>query len=294
MIRPIIDRLLLAAALALLAGPAMAKPPVWVVHGRGATVTLFGSVHLLPPGLDWRPPALDEALAKADELWFELPIDEAVGAQAARLGDRLGALPARDTLSAHLDTAQKQRLDRIAGALGVSLALLERIKPWEAEVVLSLADDARSGAVASEGVEQVVQRTTPPGVRRRAFETARQQIGFLAGASMAAQVASLDETLAEIEAQPDLYDRIVRAWLAGDLKTLDDEALAPLRRQSPAMYQRLILARNRHWAKVIARVLKGRADAVVIVGMDHLLGVDGLPALLRERGYVVDGPQSAP
>ena len=40
-------------------------------------MVIFGSVHVLPPGLDWRPKALDAALAKADDLWFELPIDPA-------------------------------------------------------------------------------------------------------------------------------------------------------------------------------------------------------------------------
>ncbi len=44
------------------------------MRSHGAVVVLFGSIHLLPAGLDWRPPALDDALARADALWFELPI----------------------------------------------------------------------------------------------------------------------------------------------------------------------------------------------------------------------------
>ena len=52
----------------LLAGAAIAQPPVWVVHGPHATVVLFGSVHILPPGLDWEPPKLKEALGQASDL----------------------------------------------------------------------------------------------------------------------------------------------------------------------------------------------------------------------------------
>ena len=49
---------LLAALLALPAFPAAADPPIWRVHGRGGEIVLFGSVHLLSPGLAWTSPAL--------------------------------------------------------------------------------------------------------------------------------------------------------------------------------------------------------------------------------------------
>ena len=46
---------------------------------------LFGSVHLLPAGLDWRPAALSDALTRADDLWFELTIDQSTEAAVRRL-----------------------------------------------------------------------------------------------------------------------------------------------------------------------------------------------------------------
>src|SRR4051812_33515069 len=56
---------LLAAAIALLIPTqALAKPPVWVVRDADSTIVLFGSVHILDKGRDWRPQALNEALAK--------------------------------------------------------------------------------------------------------------------------------------------------------------------------------------------------------------------------------------
>ena len=69
-----IIRLALASALiGLTAGAADARPPVWVVHGPHATVVLFGSVHLLPAGLDWEPERVRTGAAQlgalADEAW---------------------------------------------------------------------------------------------------------------------------------------------------------------------------------------------------------------------------------
>ena len=82
-------RLLGALAGLLLAGcgavEAQARPPVWTVRDADSELVIFGSVHVLPPGLDWRPAELDAALAKADDLWFELPIDPASEAKVGQL-----------------------------------------------------------------------------------------------------------------------------------------------------------------------------------------------------------------
>jgi hypothetical protein len=280
----------LAAAFLCFATAAPAQPPLWTVRGARATAVIFGSIHLLPPGLDWQPPALGLALAKADELWFELPIDELTGGEAARLAQSRGLLPRGDSLLNHLSPAERARLEAAGERLGLPARFLAPMRPWLAEVTLSLAQDGQAGAVAGQGVEQHIAAQAPPGVRRRAFETTGEQIGFLANASMADQVASLDETLGEITDDPDLYRRVVGTWMAGDLAGLQRDALAPLAKASPRLYRRLITDRNARWAAILARRLKGRGVIVVVVGAGHLVGPQGLPALLRARGLAVEEP----
>jgi uncharacterized protein YbaP (TraB family) len=272
------------------AGAAIARPVLWIAHGRHATVYLFGSIHLLPKDLDWAPPDLLAALPKASEIWFELPIDQNTDVEAARLSLALGYLPAGDSLSRHLTGEQARRLRRVAGLEGVSADALERLRPWLAEVTLSLLDDQRAGAAAGRGVEQQLEAMAPATARRRAFETPRQQIQFLAGSSMEDQVASLNETLTEIEDQPDMYSRVVSGWMAGDLRELIADALDPLRTVSPTLYRRLISERNARWTRTIEARLHGRGTAVVVVGAGHLIGPDGVPARLRAAGIAVDGP----
>lgn len=103
------------------ASVASSKPPVWTVtHGR-ATVVIFGSIHLLPPGLDWQPAELTAALAGADAVYFELPLNQATDAEAIRLRAGRGLLPLNDSLSAHLPPSVDAKLRRVAAGLGVSL-----------------------------------------------------------------------------------------------------------------------------------------------------------------------------
>ncbi|MDQ2859693.1 MAG: TraB/GumN family protein, partial [Pseudomonadota bacterium] len=99
-----------------------------------------------------------------------------------------------------------------------------------------------------------------------------------------------DETLHEIEEHPDSYGHVLAEWMVGDLAGLDADALRPLRRASPTMYARLITRRNQRWAASIARRLARPGVTVVIVGVGHLVGSGGVPALLRARGFGVEGP----
>jgi len=274
------------------AGGAKAEPAVWTVRGPHATVVLFGSVHLLPKGLDWEPPALRTAVAHADEIWFELPMDPSTADQVRRQIAERGALPKDDSLFNHLTAAEAERVKTVCNKLGVPPTAVAAMRPWLAEVTLSLIQDMKAGADASSGVEQQISSQAPARARLQAFETVKDQVGFLADTSPAGQAASLDETLDEILNDPDLFGRVVGEWMDGDLKALSKDALDSLERTSPEMYRRLIAGRNRRWAARLAGRLRGDGLVVVVVGVGHLIGPGGVPALLRARGLRVEGPEA--
>lgn len=288
MLKRFLPLLLLTAAVA---APARAQPPVWVVRDGDSEIVLFGSVHLLPAGLDWSPPALDEALTRADDLWFELPIDGEAGEEASRLALERGTLPEGERLSDKLSKRGRARLARLCAQLGAPPAAIDRLQPWLAEVTLTVARIAQEGGSGAAGVERSVAAVAPPGARRHAFETAAEQIAMFADASEADQLASLEATLRQIETEPLAFQKLVDAWVAGDLKALEREGLTPLRRATPALYQRFIVARNARWADQITERMKGSGETVVVVGAGHLIGKDSVPAMLRARGLTVEGPR---
>lgn len=289
-----IRRALGAFAGVLLAGcaaqEASARPPIWVVRDANSELVLFGSVHVLPPGLDWRPPALDAALARADDLWFELPIDAASEAKVGQLAAARGMLPPDQSLSRMLSPDGAQRLERAAADLGVSMAVLDRLEPWFAEVALAGAQFMKSGADANSGVEKTLAASAPASAARKAFESPEEQIAIFDAAPLPEQIASLEESLRELERNPRAYDELVAVWMAGDLKALDDDALGPIRKAAPGLYARLVTQRNERWIKAIRARMDGSGKTVVVVGVGHLVGADGLPMRLRALGYEVEGP----
>jgi uncharacterized protein YbaP (TraB family) len=281
----------LVAVLAIgLALPAWAAPPVWRITSGKARITLFGSVHLLSDQADWETPALKAELAAAKEVWFEVPFDQAGRQAAAEAAARAGLLPQGKTLSGLLDPTANARLQRLAPELGLSAAGMESFQPWLAEVALGLAYIARNGGKEENGVEARIQAEARPEAVRKAFETPEQQIGFFADAPLDEQARSLGETLRQIEEEPESFREMEAAWTRGDLKTLEAEALEPLKKVAPGVYERLVTRRNRAWARAIEGLLKSGEQAFIVVGVGHLIGPGGVPALIRARGYQVEGP----
>ena len=269
---------------------ASARPPLWVVRDADSELVLFGSVHVLPPGLDWKPAGLDAAIAGAEDLWFELPIDPASEAKVSQLAAARGMLPPDRSLSKMLSPDGAQRLEKVAAELGVSMAILDRLEPWFAEVALAGANFMKSGADADAGVEKSLAAAAPASAARKAFESPEEQIAIFDAAPLPEQIASLEESLRELERNPRAYDDLVAVWMAGDLKALDEDVLGPLRQAAPGLYQRLVTERNARWIKAIRARLDGSGRTVMVVGVGHLVGADGLPTRLRALGYEVEGP----
>ena len=80
--------------------------------------------------------------------------------------------------------------------------------------------------------------------------------------------------------------KLEQAWATGDLAMVNAATSADFLR-NPELRAALLVSRNRAWvAKLTGLLLRG-AQPFVAVGLAHLVGADGLPALLSAQGYTV-------
>ena len=56
----------------------------------------------------------------------------------------------------------------------------------------------------------------------------------------------------------------------------------------PHFNQRLLVGRNKSWIPKIEALFARRGHALVVVGAAHLVGPDGLVAMLKAKGYAVE------
>ncbi len=105
------------------------------------------------------------------------------------------------------------------------------------------------------------------------------------------QLASLEQTLKDAPKARSDYQQLLKAWMGADVHMLEKKVLEPLRKSSPGLYRRVVAQRNANWVAAIDRRLKGKGETLIVVGMGHLIGPDGVPAQLRRQGYEVIGPR---
>ena len=79
---------------------------------------------------------------------------------------------------------------------------------------------------------------------------------------------------------------LIGAWRNGDTDYLERNMLAEMQKQRE-LYRTIVVDRNKDWVRQITRYLGKKDDYLVIVGALHLIGDDGVPAMLRRRGHDV-------
>jgi len=284
----------LAAASLLWAAwtPAGAAPAMWRVSGGDSELYLFGSMHLLDPATTWRTPTYDAAYAKAHVVWFEadvVPIDyDKLRGLVARYG--VEPDPTR-RLSARLTPKERRILDRLLRESGLRRTEFDRLRPWAAALALETRPLRARGLKVEAGVDVAVTREAKSEAKTiRTFETIEDQVRMFAGLPDAAQMQYLRDALREAESTA-RRTPLEQDWAKGDVARLSQDLVAPMRAESPAFYDMLLKRRNLAWADVLTRAMTDPGVQLVNVGALHMMGADGLPALLTARGFTVERVQ---
>ena len=118
------------------------------------------------------------------------------------------------------------------------------------------------------------------------LETIDEQLAFLDGLSPQAQRNLLMQTLVEARDVKQLMDDMIRAWRHGDTNYLETTMLADIEAY-PELNETIVTLRNKRWAEQIEALLDDSDDYLVIVGALHLVGDEGVPELLADRGITV-------
>ncbi|MCW3835375.1 TraB/GumN family protein [Sphingomonas canadensis] len=277
------------AALALLLAPAAhaqvarpADPALWVVQDEDTTIYLFGTVHVLRPGLQWFDSAVWAAFNQSDELVMELA--DPSGPETVATIMKLGMTTTGPTLSEKLTEEQRAIYLPALKGMGLPPALLDRQKPWMASVTLSMLPLLKAGYDPASGPESILLAAARKGGKTVAgLETVEEQLGFFDKMPEAAQIAGLIDGLKRLDAVTPMTDNMVDAWAKGDPDTLG-RLVSEAPGSSPEMVRFLLTDRNANWAKWITQRMAQPGEVFIAVGAGHLAGKQSVQAFLAKRG----------
>lgn len=285
---------LLWVAASSFAAQTVSEPPVpllWkVTHGQH-TLYLLGSFHLLKPQDYPLSPEVDAAFADAEQLVLELSSDELTSPALGQAMLAAAQLPADDSLQKHLKPETWTALQSYAQANSLPLESLQHLEPWLVATSISVQEMTKQGLDPQLGLDlHFIDLARRAGKPVSGLEHGQQQIDMLDGMSPVEQEQYLAETLDESGSTgASQTERLHAAWRAGDVATLRDGLAADMKREYPALYQRINVQRNDAWLPKLEARLRGPGDddTLVVVGALHLLGSDGVVEKLRVKGYDV-------
>jgi hypothetical protein len=268
-----------------------ANPAMWTVHGPQGTAYLLGSIHLLPSNIRWQTPRIAAALKAADTFVFEIPMDASTQAGALAFIQKNGTLPDGTTLPSLLDENARSDYDEAIRISHVDPSVLENKRPWLAMIVLDLGTITRQNLSPASGIDQQVYAIsqTESGKSYRAFETPEQQFELLMPANEKLELEEFDIGLRELKSNNLNMGSLIDAWAHGDQKALEHITNAGFKGHAD-IEKTLLTDRNENWVGQLEKMLAEPHTYFITVGAGHLLGPKGVPALLRAKGYRVEGP----
>jgi len=261
---------------------------LWRVEQGGRTSWLYGTVHAAYR--DWMlpGPTVLAAVRASDVVALELdPLDPAI-AQALQAAMRQppGAPPLPPAL------AQRLHAQAVAACAADALAPL---RPEMQVAALSVMAGRRDGIDPAYGTDLVLAGLAR-GLRLPvlSLETPQLQIAALSAGELPGESAqAVDSGLRALEAghTRDSLRTLVQAWADGRTALLATYAQWCDCMDSPAdraAFERVVTARNPALAASIAARHRSGSRVFAAVGALHMVGADGLPALLAAQGFRVE------
>lgn len=262
---------------------------MWTVSAPGAPPTyLVGSLHILTRDYYPLSARIEQAFAQSKILIEEVDIDEmtAPGTVMAVMGKAL--FTDGRTLDQVISPALYKEVIARGEKAGLPAAALQRMKPWLAAVSLTVPALTAAGFNSELGVDKYFfDKAKKAGLERRALETVPYQIDRLDQMAPAVQEAMLKSAIADIDNQVANVKTIADAWARGDTMTIERQLLTAFL-ESPVIYERMLVERNRNWVEPVETCLKQKTACFVVVGAAHLVGPHSLIALLQKKGYKVE------
>ncbi|MFP4664902.1 MAG: TraB/GumN family protein [Bacteroidales bacterium] len=274
--------LILAACGIVFSVAAQENSLLWEVSGKktDSPSYLYGTIHIQSAEVFAFDKVVYDKLTSCESLAVELLIDELDKDELSKL-----MLMEEGKLSDYLTDEQYAILDSVMKKqTGQSLSMFGKMKPF---------------FLSSQILQTIMPKEMPMALDMHFIDTARKmdmelialeevsdQIGAIDKMSIEEQCDMLMEQVTEIDnSMEDEFAKLVRAYVDQNL-----DSLAVLTRDTAlpeAFGKELIIKRNKGMAKEIHKLMK-KQTVFAAFGAAHLVGEEGVIALLRKRGYTVE------
>jgi len=291
--RTVLARISAAIAVALViasgaSGQTRGRSFLWKVQSGANVMYLAGSVHALTADAYPLNPAYQRAFDASGALVEEInlaeadPLNGGLGLLAKGMyqdGRTFNGAVSRDTLA---------MVEKKLKNTPLAIELIEPMKPWMVMLMLEALGAQTAGLDPQLGLDKhFYDLANEKGKQVIGLETAESQMDRFDKMPERMQEQMLRSELEEMETEQSSLRSILTAWQNGDAATIEKMLLGSFS-DNPAAYNSLITERNRNWMPQLETCLRRPSPCFVVVGAAHVVGPQGLLAMLQQRGYKVE------
>lgn len=240
-------------------------------------------------GVAWRTKSIEDAMKSADIVVFESDGQSSeAAARAAAIIQRDGFLVKAASLRRALGAEDSARLDEVAGAYALPADQLDRMRPWQAFLAVSMSIAAEGRKPETSGFVGALKRDVAAQGKRVAYlESIEEELALFTGMPAADEMALLRRLVSSWQDEKAARGPLAVAWMSGDAEALDRLLNEPVRSAAPKAHERLVDQRNETFANLALRLLERPGNAFVVIGARHLVGDESVPKLLAGKGVTV-------
>lgn len=273
------------------------KGTFWKIEKPGLQPSwLLGTMHVSDSRVTTMPKGAAEASAAADTIIVESDeiLDDKKAAAALFVNPSLTMLKDGSTVSQHLSPEDNARLEAALSARGIPLAAVSHMQPWliSSSFQMTGCEVRRKTAGVKFLDQKLAADAAAAGKQVKGLETLAEQAKAMSDLPIELHLKSLMQTLELGDKINDINETMTDLYLAGNIGAImpmlknnaPDQTLTDA--DTSAFEQRIILDRNKVMAERSLPILE-KGNAFIAVGALHLVGDEGLVALLRKQGFTV-------
>lgn len=266
------------------------NPTLWKLSDEDTTIYMFGTVHTLPTGVEWRTDAFNSAFNASEIIYLEGDINEFSDPEVMKpLAEKYFKLQGDETLQTILSHTEYAKAASVAESVGLNIEDYSKRALWYFAEDLGYAQLEKIGYEISSGVEMVLITEGDASDKIFKFlERPEDQFQALTAGTTQDHVEQLMFTVETLPTLASFADLTVEEWADGDIIGLGKMFENGDTMGGQAYYENLVVKRNRKWTNQIIGMLDEPGTIFIAAGTGHFVGSDSVINMLEAKGQKIE------
>jgi uncharacterized protein len=261
--------------------PIIEKSLMWEVTGNGLNQPsyLFGTIHINCKNRLKFSAKRQEIFAKAQQIYLELDFDDPT--LQKQIGQNTQMPPGKNLQKLLTPKQYQQARKYFADKLKLPLDFFSTTRPF---ILTSLATPSGLNCQVDSWEEVIVKMARQKKLEIKGLESVKDQFAVFDTVSLKEEAAMLMEVINNPTKNKQEFLKLIAAYNNEDLNLL--EKITRADPDAKKFNTSLLDDRNRKWIPIITREAKSKPTFFGF-GAAHLVGSEGVIALLQKAGYTV-------